>query len=282
MSIAWPSSPFNPPVLGANPAGLVVAFGVGDSSAYWLNVHTWAPVTGGTIYQVKRVQWFAAANQFFVIGSNSGLTGPALFRGSGTATWTNDSAAIPSTFSAVTAYWEVAASPTRLVAIPRIAGSAFYMTSDNGTTWTSRSTFSALAGETCVALEYGAAEGIFMAVVQHTSGQIRHVKSTDGITWTAAGTNIATAGWAISGLTVAGTLWAMCGMKDDGGGLSHFGVWTSVDAGANWRPSDAYLVNDGSAPDKNGITTDGYRFIASNTQKLLVGRYSAGLRPRIT
>lgn len=171
------------------------------------------------------------------------------------ATWTTRTIPATGGLSTATA-WSLAASSSRLMAVPRVAGATNFMYSLDGLTWTA-GTLPGLGGSEVpsgIACGQNYAGDVWMIAISTGSGS-RFLTSTDnGTTWTSAGA----IGGAIdsSGACLAADLKAfgnafVCALENTTQRGGH--VFFSVDFGVTWRKSNVILT------DNVAVGTAGYQ-----------------------
>lgn len=286
----WPVAILSKPILGSNPAGLVVgcdgtgglAYSLPAGSATWSN---WTmPSVANTF---REVTWLASGSTFIVLGTTG--SAPVMYKSAGAANWTNASSSVPAAFSAIATDWSCAASPTLFVAVPRnVTTGANYFTSSDGVTFTLRTTLPNAANFAGRAVHYNAVEGLWMYASLFTNfsaNQITVYTSPDGFNWTQK-VALGSLNWEVYDITSAGNVWAMLVQRDVGvSGMARTTVLYSVDSGATWRVSDACDKSSpagGSDPAKNQIVSDGNRLMWNTAQLLFVGQNSSGLKTLVT
>lgn len=283
---AWPSSSSTKPILGSNPAGLVVGIDGFSNKGWYLNTNTatWVAVTLGglpTNSQFREMTWLASGNKFIAPAYNT--TGTVMIVGTGAANWVNTALPSPLSGAGANIHWTCSASPTRFVGIPRTASTGSnYMTSDDAVTFTNRTTLPTPAGFTSKAVHYNASEALWMLAMVHSTGTINTYTSSDALTWTLR-SSLTSTNWEVWDLSSAGGVWAMLVQRDVGvSGVERATVIYSVDDGVTWRLTDASNLGTSSDPSKNQIVTDGSKFIWNTAETLYVGQHSAGLKAAIT
>lgn len=286
---AWPGiAILSKPILGSNPAGMVVGIDGTGGHGYSLPAgsNTWSVWTVPAVANTFReVTWLASGSTFIALGTTG--TAPTLYRSTGAANWTNSTSSVPATFSAYGGHWSCASSPTLFVAVPRSGTlGANYMTSSDGVTFTLRTTLPNAANFAGRAVHYNAVEGLWMYVSLFTNfsaNQISVYTSPDGINWTLKFSG-GSLNWEVYDLSSAGGVWAMLTQKDVGTPVERTMVIYSVDSGVTWRVTDGTAVNTGGGadPNRNQIVSDGNKFLWNIEDELYYSSFSSGLKTAIT
>lgn len=284
---AWPVAVVSKPILGSNPAGMVVGVDGAGGLAFSLpsGSNTWTNWTlPGVLNTFREVTWLASGSTFIALGTSG--TVPIMYKSTGAANWTNATSAIPAAFAAVATHWSCASSPTLFVAVPRnVTTGGNYMTSSDGVTFTLRTTLPNVANFAGRAVHYNAVEGLWMYVSLFTNfsaNQITVYTSPDGFNWTQK-VALGSLNWEVWDLTSAGGVWAMLVQRDVGTAIERTTVIYSVDNGASWRVTDAAALGTGGADTpRNQIMSDGNRLMWNIEDELYVGSHTAGLKALVT
>src|SRR5882672_4735605 len=286
VSTSWSSTPTNKPVVGSNPAGLVVGVDGASNKAYWLPAsspstfsNTTAGIAGHTVFY-RDVVWLASGSVFLAAGRESGI-GSHLIKSTGTAAWTDLTASIPGTVNSIHD-WSADASPTRAVFIPKNAAMGVnYMTTDDGTTFTLRTTLPITTNFVPKAVHYNATQGLWMfgaLFVGGSANQLNFWTSPDGLTWTVKA-QPAYPNWEIYDISSLGAVWVALVAREVGLANERMTVLYSTDDGATWRPSDLSLpvATGGVDPNRNVLSAGGARLMANHAVKLAWSNGACGL-----
>lgn len=210
----------------------VTGFPSGTQSA----PHVDPSITSDDVY-TKGIAWFVGAAKFVAVGNSTpdtvNFTPFASHSADDGVTWTGHTIAAAIGAPLANISYSLVQSASRLAAFGLTsktaqggAGDYSYATTDNATSWTTRTIpLAGGGGESIAAAGYDAGRGLFVVVTSASKAYT----SPDAITWTAVATATPVA---FTSFTVFDEMWV--------GGNGAY-LYTSNDGGATWKRSPAAL-----------------------------------------